>query len=1096
MPALRFPDYSTEGAIVADTTRGQKVPTRYFPTVAAWKAAGSPGGTATSKVTIGSPPEDEGVSRVATVPAVGPPAPVADAPPASRKTEKQREADLRRAIALSERVARGEVIGEEGEFGPAYWKSVKKVKAKLALLQEREQARKTGTSTPEFERYVRTAMSPFSQITPKGVTIDVATAVRAGRTDAQLKKELGVTAEDIDKARTAVAISRSSDLALLARSPGGIQTIRKAQSFGMLTPEQVVTIQSDALQRRSRGRATAKLKKHIDTKTGELDVTSAITAGIDASVIRTAGYELDQKEYNRTKKWVTASPEGKFGILVAAGTIPGDAKFEGADKSGRIKYSRPVLVATAPSSPLGSTAQWRLEQMVKWNPRTDPSMSETEINKAWRELPGNLKLAIYQASPEYRQAVVSTAIAVTPVVGTVYFWEDMSPAWRTVSVVADVLFLASLTRLPGVIARGVTGTTKEAQAIKSAVKVTENIPARLLPDDLLPSVRAVTKAQVQYADDLYRAQRQAKLAETVAGEVRPDVVRQAEVLAESASKSRASMVGAVERYVKDVKAKFPVPGMDDPSVLARLDDLPVNLVKHTEQLVQNALTPTRTVAQLRTNLVAKQRTLQVLKTQYPTKQERWLGALGDVARAESELRTAEMGNVTVLHANLMATRDIIPEIQRLLRTIRKGSREAGELQRSLSEYEALEKTLENQIRSALLRIEDIGELKWVKSGTTGRWEVAEVGPPTGGVGVRTTVPVAPLKPLTVAQLRRMGDAPATKVLTAVRGVAGAAETGAAVERMTAAQAARLGLTDSPEEDVRSRRILSDITRTEHFRKLLPAEQANVREIIWETVKSVSLTVTTPTEWQQAATLIREGVKAMSDAVTEGLSQPAIRQVVSESVQAKNVTVTAPLTQAQVRAVVRPITRTRVTTRPDIPLEPIEPVVPLKPLSPPPPVEGDVGREARIPPGAIAWRQGMFWKYIPPPWNQGKPITLPKGVTPVGAINTGLRTPQETVQMIGKPGAKVPESVSVDLGAFDLEISDSGRTIRFVSGGEETDVGGDIGSLTTGMSIPSRGIGRRVVTATPRRQRPKQRPPRRGRRESWLDKLTSLRGMKY
>ena len=55
-------------------------------------------------------------------------------------------------------------------------------------------------------------------------------------------------------------------------------------------------------------------------------------------------------------------------------------------------------------------------------------------------------------------------------------------------------------------------------------------------------------------------------------------------------------------------------------------------------------------------------------------------------------------------------------------------------------------------------------------------------------------------------------------------------------------------------------------------------------------------------------------------------------------------------------------------------------------------------------------------------------------------------------MIGKSGADVPESISVDLGAFDIYISDYGRNIRHVSGGERTDVGTSLASPTTGMSV--------------------------------------------
>lgn len=129
--------------------------------------------------------------------------------------------------------------------------------------------------------------------------------------------------------------------------------------------------------------------------------------------------------------------------------------------------------------------------------------------------------------------------------------------------------------------------------------------------------------------------------------------------------------------------------------------------------------------------------------------------------------------------------------------------------------------------------------------------------------------------------------------------------------------------------------------------------------------------------------------------------------------------------------------------------------PYKPYEPPPPEittskgggwriderEAEV-RRREVPAGSIAWKQGELkvkrkirpvWKYIPPPWTQSKPINLFN--PPKGAKNTHLRTPAETIQMIGEPGAQVPKSVSVDLGIADIFIDNYGKEIRF-KGGEK------------------------------------------------------------
>lgn len=162
-------------------------------------------------------------------------------------------------------------------------------------------------------------------------------------------------------------------------------------------------------------------------------------------------------------------------------------------------------------------------------------------------------------------------------------------------------------------------------------------------------------------------------------------------------------------------------------------------------------------------------------------------------------------------------------------------------------------------------------------------------------------------------------------------------------------------------------------------------------------------------------------------------------------------------------------------------EPIKPPIPVKPGGPilPPifPKAQIIGKEAKLPAGSVVWRQGIFWKYIPAPWNQPKPITLPRGIIPMGATLTHLRTPKDTIQKIGEAEAEVPETMSSDMGWADLEISDYGKTIEFVSGGLRTNIGVNIDSPTKGLSVPSKGISRPDMA--------KEEPPRKWEEEEAL-----------
>lgn len=149
---------------------------------------------------------------------------------------------------------------------------------------------------------------------------------------------------------------------------------------------------------------------------------------------------------------------------------------------------------------------------------------------------------------------------------------------------------------------------------------------------------------------------------------------------------------------------------------------------------------------------------------------------------------------------------------------------------------------------------------------------------------------------------------------------------------------------------------------------------------------------------------------------------------------------------------------------------------------------------RITLGSITWYQGEIlrgkgearrlypvWKYIPPPWKGLKALTL--YAPPLGAVKTDLRTAKGTIQIIGKPGRNVPESVSLDLGAFDVFISNYGRNIDFRAGGERTDVGKSLDSPTVGMSIPAvedMDTTIEVKTRVTGRSTPRTKNPRRKR----------------
>jgi len=200
----------------------------------------------------------------------------------------------------------------------------------------------------------------------------------------------------------------------------------------------------------------------------------------------------------------------------------------------------------------------------------------------------------------------------------------------------------------------------------------------------------------------------------------------------------------------------------------------------------------------------------------------------------------------------------------------------------------------------------------------------------------------------------------------------------------------------------------------------------------------------------------------------------------------------PVVKHKVVTIAEPLVYPEVVT--ELKPEPFKPVPtpvaevapPKKPPIKPPPFPPDIDikeKKAKLPEGSIAWLMGLFWKHIAPPWTQKKPFTLPKGIAPLGAVRTHLRTPAETIQVIGSSKG-VPETISIDLGITDAYISNYGTKIDFTGEGEHTDAGISLDSPTVGMSIPAT-----------MRARVKTKPKRKKQKLSRYEYATTLKGFR-
>ena len=220
-----------------------------FKTIEEWKAAGMPPGLEPAPQPVVEPP----------------PIPL---PPTIDL--EQREQEFIEAIALSERVAAGEVLPREqfpDQYGVDYWKSIEDIKAKQAMLQQAKKieasSEETGVSlTPEERQFIEQSkaiatseVSPFIQVTPEGkieiitklttiekVGVPLAEFERLGFTSETLRR-IGESEETAKRAREIITeLNKYADLPTAIRE-GNITLLREAQQLGMITPMQVVDMQ-------------------------------------------------------------------------------------------------------------------------------------------------------------------------------------------------------------------------------------------------------------------------------------------------------------------------------------------------------------------------------------------------------------------------------------------------------------------------------------------------------------------------------------------------------------------------------------------------------------------------------------------------------------------------------------------------------------------------------------------------------------------------------------------------------------------------------------------------------------------------------------
>jgi hypothetical protein len=186
-------------------------------------------------------------------------------------------------------------------------------------------------------------------------------------------------------------------------------------------------------------------------------------------------------------------------------------------------------------------------------------------------------------------------------------------------------------------------------------------------------------------------------------------------------------------------------------------------------------------------------------------------------------------------------------------------------------------------------------------------------------------------------------------------------------------------------------------------------------------------------------------RAMSQASVQAATQQALRNlakvqaqsVVAVSAKVSGKTSTKSVPDIQLEPLTKPLEKTDTTTKTDTPVKPSTPQVstkittptrPPEPPSkgPPPPVpvlDLPDGTKVRLTrkqyAGIVAWRQGLFYIIIYPPYGKAQTIYTRKPVPGI-LYARGPQSPQRSAAVVG--GGKLPRSFEVAMGIAKVRVT--------------------------------------------------------------------------
>ena len=611
-------------------------------------------------------------------------------------------------------------------------------------------------------------------------------------------------------------------------------------------------------------------------------------------------------------------------------------------------------------------------------------------------------------------------ISLVPVAGTIYHWDNMSPTWRAISIAMDALIVVSWARagIQALRAAKITPIkTGAAQLAKAESALTKQMATKLSKaygKTIGTAYTTMMKAQNAYLKELASVEELIRKGKAVS------VAKKVNLL-----KLETMLRGSGDDFARMMR---PQAGFDSKEIAKLLDGFGDDLVRNTKAAVEG-LKPTNIQA-LQAAADKAQVALTTAQTKHPTDPSKWVDLLYDHAMKQAKLERVKIGAIERIWEQLLVARRAgkTTEVAKLEKQLMDAIRASTLAQAPVGDIDAIYRQLdaarkagktaevtrlEKQLIDAL-RIDAIYkqavaareagktaevarlekqlreairamDIEWVEGGAISR----------GRAGTLVADPWAPTRAATLPKIASPG-----------------------VQLAPLIAIAPVKLVGIEPDIVVSPREVPAVSPT-----VLPEIAPMVVSIVKATPEVAGVTKVEVEAISEAA------VKAATQAAIEGLTEAEIKAATQTAAQ----TQVKAATKTQVKTIVKTATKLGLRWR----LLAEDKKEKFKPKK----------ERPTYPAGTIAWKQGMYWKIIPPPYDLKKPIhsiEAPKGVTRLEG------TPQQTLTFIK---GKLPFSdVSFDLGVVDGFIDVKKRTINFTGGGLETDVGKRKPEPTRGISL--------------------------------------------